>query len=71
MSEHSLENIDSKFRFVHVAARRARQLQSGAQPLIHTPSRKATRVAQEEVLAGLVEYEIVPPSSPAKTEDRG
>ncbi len=58
MTDLNLEKVDSKFRFVHVAARRARQLQAGAQPLIHTLARKPTRVAQEEVLAGLVPYEI-------------
>lgn len=70
MFTNRLENIDSKFRFVHVAARRARQLQSGAQPLIHTGSRKPTRIAMEEVLAGLVEFEAAPaPTSKKESDD--
>ena len=52
------QNLDSKFRFILVAARRARQLQAGAKPLIQTPSTRSTRVAQQEVEAGLVPIEI-------------
>jgi DNA-directed RNA polymerase subunit omega len=53
------QNMDSKFRFILVAARRARQLQSGARPLIQTPTKKSTRVAQQEVGAGLVPIEFL------------
>ena len=53
-------DIDSKFRFILIAAKRARQLQSGAKPLIHTTSRKPTRIAQEEVRAGTIEWELIP-----------
>jgi DNA-directed RNA polymerase subunit omega len=48
--------FDSNFRYVLVAARRARQLQNGAEPLIPSHSRKACRVAQEEIAAGKVAY---------------
>jgi DNA-directed RNA polymerase subunit omega len=51
--------LDSKFRFILVAAKRARQLQAGAKPLIQTQWRKATKIAQSEVLAGLVPIEIL------------
>ena len=50
------QGIDSKFRFILVAAKGARQLQSGARPLIQTPSKRATRIAQLEVKAGLVPF---------------
>jgi DNA-directed RNA polymerase subunit omega len=56
---------ESKYRAVHVAARRARQLQSGATPVVPTRSTKAVRIAQDEVKAGLIEY-TVPESSPRK-----
>jgi len=49
--------FDSNYRYVLVAARRARQLQSGSQPLMQSHSAKACRVAQEEVDAGLVGYQ--------------
>ena len=55
-----IESLESKFRFVHAAARRARQLQAGAPALTQTPSRKPTRIAMEEVLSGSVTFEIVP-----------
>jgi DNA-directed RNA polymerase subunit omega len=67
-----MDHVDSKFRFVHVASRRARQLMGGARALTDTSSRKPTRVAQEEVLAGLVAYEIVatpPPRTVVVQED--
>jgi DNA-directed RNA polymerase subunit omega len=53
------QNLDSKFRFILVAARRARQLQGGAKPLIQTATKRSTRVAQQEVGAGLVPIELV------------
>jgi DNA-directed RNA polymerase subunit omega len=53
------QNIDSKFRFILIAAKRARQLQAGARPLIQTQSKKVTRIAQQEVLAGLVPFEVL------------
>jgi DNA-directed RNA polymerase subunit omega len=53
----AIENeYDSNFRYVLVAARRARQLQNGAEPLIPSKSRKACRVAQEEIAAGKIAY---------------
>ena len=54
------QNLDSKFRFILVAAKRARQLQSGAKPLVQASARRPTRVAQQEVGAGLVPIEIIP-----------
>ena len=48
--------FDSNYRKVLVAARRARQLQSGSRALIHTQSTKACRIAQEEVNAGKISY---------------
>jgi len=51
------QGIDSKFRFILVAAKRARQLQAGARSLVQTQTKKVTRVAQLEVEAGLVPFE--------------
>lgn len=48
----------SKFVYVIVAAKRARQLQDGARPLMDSHSRKATRIAQEELQNELLEYEV-------------
>jgi DNA-directed RNA polymerase omega subunit len=53
----NLERVESKFRFVHVAARRARQLMGGMPAMVESVGRKPTRIAEEEVLRGLIEYE--------------
>ena len=50
---------DSKFRMILVAARRARQLQLGARPLIQSGSKKMINIAQQEVNLGLVPYEVL------------
>ncbi len=52
-------DVDSKFRFIILAAKRTRQLQSGARPLITSASKKYTRMAMEEVRKNLVEYDLV------------
>ena len=53
------QNIDSKFRLILLVAARARQLQAGSRPLIQTQSTKVTRIAQQEVDAGLVPFENI------------
>ncbi len=57
------QKLDSKFRFILVAAKRARQLQAGARPLIQSTSKRLTRVAQQEVTAGLVPFELLAPAT--------
>ena len=52
------ENIDSKFRFVLLAAERAEQLIGGARPRVEEPQGKVTHVAMEEVMQGLVSWEL-------------
>jgi DNA-directed RNA polymerase subunit omega len=47
----------STYRFIIVAAKRARQLQSGHRPVLPTSSRKSTVIAMEEARRGLVKYE--------------
>jgi DNA-directed RNA polymerase subunit omega len=60
------QGFDSNYRYVLVAARRARQLQNGSQPLVTTHSAKACRVAQDEVDAGLVSYQDKPKPVPGE-----
>jgi len=52
------DNIDSKYRFVILAALRARQIQSGSAPLIDDEGRKATAVARQELVEKLVQFKI-------------
>jgi len=53
-------NIDSKYRFIILAAKRAKQLLKGAKPKIESRSKSLIRIAQAEVRSGLIEYEIIP-----------
>jgi len=50
--------FDSNYRYILVAARRARQLQSGSRPLIETSSRKPCRIAAQEIQAQKVKWTI-------------
>ena len=50
--------FQNKYSLVKGAARRARQLQNGAPPVIAPKSMKACRVAQDEIRAGQVSYTL-------------
>jgi DNA-directed RNA polymerase subunit omega len=52
--------FDSNYRYILVAARRARQLQSGASPLVVTESTKPCRIAAQELEADKVKWETIP-----------
>jgi DNA-directed RNA polymerase subunit omega len=57
-SADKLENWGSKFALVTLAAKRAKQLKSGAPPLIETESRNPLTVALEEIAAGVITCEV-------------
>ena len=52
--------LHNKYSLVKGAARRARQLQSGAAPLTASKSMKACRVAQDEIRQGHVTFVVSP-----------
>lgn len=52
-------DIDSKFRFVHLASKRAKMLLKGSKPKIKTKSKNPIRIAQTEVREGVVDFEII------------
>jgi len=58
------ENIGSKYRFIIIAAERAKQLQNNARPKIKTKSTKPSYIAMREVEQGLVNFEITLPEPP-------
>ena len=58
----------NKYSLVKGAARRARQLQSGAAPLVPSKSTKACRVAQDEIRDGFVTYLLPKLQTVAVTE---
>lgn len=67
-SENPLLN---RYSLVKGAARRARQLQSGAEPMVSSKSTKACRVAQDEILQGHVSFKVSPaePTTDESTEE--
>jgi DNA-directed RNA polymerase subunit omega len=62
-----IDGFDSNYRYILVAARRARQLQGGAPPVIETHSRKPCRIAQDEIKAGKVKW-VIPNGATAPVE---
>lgn len=66
-----LENADSRYTLVVEAAKRGRQLVSGAQPMIMDVTDQTTkplRVAVEEIDRGLITYERVAREDEDSTE---
>jgi DNA-directed RNA polymerase subunit K/omega len=53
-------NIDSKYRFVIIASKRAKELLKGAKARVKSKSKNPIRIAQNEVKLGLVDFEIIP-----------
>ena len=51
-----LTKVDSKYTLVVLAARRARQLVDGAEPVIEPTASKPVTVALEELAAGKLSY---------------
>ncbi len=58
---NTFSEIDSKFRYVIIAAKRAKQLIRGSKPRIKSKSKNPIRIAQLEVNKGLVSYDIIEP----------
>jgi len=52
------ENIGSKYRFIIIAAERAKQLQNKARPKVKCRSTKPAYIAIREVEAALISFEI-------------
>ncbi len=57
--EDCLEHVDNRFNLVLLAARRARQLEHGVEPLVPWDNDKPTVVALREIAAGLITPETV------------
>jgi DNA-directed RNA polymerase omega subunit len=53
---------ESQFAYVVVVSRRARQLMIGGRPMVdNTRMHKTTRIAEEELQQGLLEYDLMEP----------
>ncbi len=54
------DSIGSKYRFIIIAAERAKQLQNNAKPKVKTKSTKPSFIAMRELEEGLINFEILP-----------
>ena len=52
------ENVGSKYRFIIIAAERAKQLQNRAKAKVKIKSTKPAHIAMKEVEDGLISFEI-------------
>ena len=59
------DSIGSKYRFIIVAAERAKQLQNNAKPKIKTKSTKPAYIAMREIEQDLVSFEMLPLVEPS------
>ena len=67
--ERMPERIDSKFRFILLAAERAERMLRGAPPRLEADTRKSTQVAMDEIMHDLIEWDYgpAPEESPEET----
>jgi DNA-directed RNA polymerase omega subunit len=59
------ESIGSKYRFIILAAERAKQLQNNAKSKLKTRSTKPACIAMRELEMDLLSFEITPPVEPS------
>jgi len=65
LTDISYDNIDNRFLFVIVSAKRALQLQKGARPRVDLGTKKPTVNAMKEVLDDKVQFEL-----PTKSKEK-
>ncbi len=56
--EPCLEQIGNRYLLVVLAAKRSRQLNRGAAPMVESKRKKCTGVALEEIAAGKISYRL-------------
>lgn len=65
--EDCLDNLDNRFDLVLMAAKRARQLANGVEPLVEWENDKPTVVALREIADGLITRDIL--TEPEETDE--
>ncbi len=61
--EDCLDNVDNRFQLVLIAAKRARQIAMGADPLVPEDNDKPTVIALREIAEGLIDSSILDAAS--------
>ena len=69
--EDIMEHVDSKYRLVIVAAKRAKQLNRGAVPVVQARNVKPTYQALEEMATGKLAYEVESPAGETRELEPG
>lgn len=54
--ESLMQKVDSKYTLVTLAAKRARKLTDGDEPLVETDTKKVVSIAMEEIDQGKITY---------------
>jgi len=57
--EDCLDNVDNRFELVLLAARRARQISLGAEPMVEPDNDKPTVIALREIADGLISNNVM------------
>ncbi len=57
--EDCLEHVDNRFQLVLIAAKRAREIAAGEEPLVPVDNDKPTVIALREIAAGLIDASIL------------
>ncbi len=66
--EDCLENVDNRFELVRLAARRARQIAMGKDPLVERENDKPTVIALREIAEGLIDEQILDEAEAAEKQ---
>jgi DNA-directed RNA polymerase subunit omega len=65
--EDCLEHVDNRFELVIKAAKRARKISIGAEPLVPMENDKPTVIALREIAQGLLSQEQMEEEAPARS----
>lgn len=60
--EDCLDNVENRFALALLAARRARQIMKGAEPVVESPKNKEMVTALREIAAGHVTFDTDVPT---------
>ena len=55
--EDCLDNVENRFALTLLAAKRARQIRKGVEPVVHSPKNKEAVTALREVASGRVTFD--------------
>jgi DNA-directed RNA polymerase subunit omega len=69
--EDCLDNVENRFALTLLAARRARQIMKGAEPVVDSPRNKEMVTSLREIAAGRVTFDTDVSALLSSMEDQG